>query len=60
MLEMIEERKLSEDKERRRDLLSSFVNANEEFLDDGKRLLLEEELIGKQPSLDQVAPSFVI
>ena len=47
MLEMIEERKFSEDKERRRDLLSSFVNANEEFLDDGKRLLLEEELIGK-------------
>lgn len=57
MVEMIEERKFSEDKEQKRDLLSSLVNANEEFLDDGKQLLLEEELIGKRSPLDQAVPS---
>ena len=50
MVEMINERKLSDDRSKKRDLLSSFVNANEEFLSDGKQLLMEEELIGKWPS----------
>lgn len=44
---MINERKLSNEKGGKRDLLSNLVNANEEVLDDGEQRLGENELIGK-------------
>jgi hypothetical protein len=43
---MIDERKFSDEKDEKRDLLSNLVDANEEFLDDGEKLLGEEELVG--------------
>ena len=43
---MINERKISDEKDEKRDLLSNLVNANEEFLDDGEQKLGEAELIG--------------
>ena len=46
LVEMINERKFSDVKDEKRDLLSNLVNANEEFLDDGEQKLGEVELIG--------------
>ena len=43
---MINERRLSGEKDERRDLLSNLVSANEELLDDGEQRLEEAELIG--------------
>ena len=43
---MINERKVSDEKDEKRDLLSNLVNANEEFSDDGEQKLGEAELIG--------------
>ena len=42
---MINERKFSDEKDEKRDLLSNLVNANE-FSDDGEQKLEEAELIG--------------
>jgi hypothetical protein len=47
LVELINERKVSNEKGGRRDLLSNLVDANEEVLDDGEQRLGEEELIGK-------------
>ena len=52
LVELINERKFSDDKGGKRDLLSNLVNANEEVLDDGEQRLGEEELIGKWFALD--------
>ena len=49
LVEMINERKFSDEKDEKRDLLSNLVNANEEFLDDGEQKLGEAELIGTGP-----------
>jgi len=46
LMEMINERKLSGDKDGRRDLLSNLVNANEEFLENGEQGLSEDEILG--------------
>ena len=50
LVEMINERKFSGEKGEKRDLLSNFVAANEEFLDDGEQKLGEVELIGTSSS----------
>ena len=50
-MESINERKLSDKKDEKRDLLSNLVNANEEFLEDGEPRLDETELIGTRSSL---------
>lgn len=55
---MIEERKLSNEKGEKRDLLSNFVHANEEFLDDGGQRLGEGELIGTSSILCPAARLF--
>ena len=46
LAEMIRERKFSDEKDEKRDLLSNLINANEELLDDGEVRLGEIELIG--------------
>ena len=46
LVEMIDGRKFSDEKDEKRDLLSNLVNANEELLDDGEQRLGEAELIG--------------
>lgn len=46
---MIHERKLSGDKDGRRDLLSNLVSANDEFLEDGEQGLSEDEIFGMWP-----------
>ena len=46
LAEMINERKFSDEKDEKRDLLSNLVNANQELLDDGEQRLGEVELIG--------------
>ena len=46
LVEMIDGRKFSDEKDEKRDLLSNLVNANEELLDDGEQRLGEVELIG--------------
>ncbi|KAF9653356.1 cytochrome P450 [Thelephora ganbajun] len=46
LVEMINERKLSDEKGEKRDLLSNLVSANEEFLDGGEQKLGEVELVG--------------
>src|SRR5579872_2301335 len=51
LTEMINERKLANEKGEKRDLFSNLIKANEELLDDGKRILGEEELIGASPCL---------
>ena len=51
-MESINERKLSDERDEKRDLLSNLVDANEEFLDDGEQRLAEVELIGTWPGLD--------
>ena len=43
---MINDRKFSGEKDERRDLLSNFLTANDEFSDDGEQRLGEVELIG--------------
>jgi hypothetical protein len=48
---MINERKLSDEKDERMDLLSNLVNANDELLEDGEQKLGEVELIGKGQAL---------
>ena len=55
LVEMINERKRSDDKREKADLLSSLVNANEKFLGGGGKSLGEEELIGMGPALDPPA-----
>jgi hypothetical protein len=44
---MINERKLSDEKDERMDLLSNLINANDELLEDGEQKLGEAELVGK-------------
>ena len=46
LMELINKRKHSDEKDEKRDLLSNLINANEEFLGDGEKRLGEEELIG--------------
>ncbi|KAF9653322.1 cytochrome P450 [Thelephora ganbajun] len=46
LVEMINERKLSDERDEKRDLLSNLISANEEFMDDGEQKLGEVELIG--------------
>ena len=46
LVEMIDERKFSNEKDEKRDLLSNLVNANEELLEDGEQRLGEVELVG--------------
>jgi hypothetical protein len=46
LVEMINERRFSNDKDDKRDLLSNLVDANEEFSDRGEQRLGEEELVG--------------
>ena len=43
------ERRLSGDKDGKRDLLSGLITANDEFSDDGEQRLKDEELIGTGP-----------
>ena len=43
---MINERKFSNEKDEKRDLLSNLIDANEELLEDGEQRLGEVELIG--------------
>ena len=43
---MINEKKLSSDENKDRDLLSNLVRANEEFLVDGEQGLSDDELFG--------------
>jgi hypothetical protein len=54
LTELINERKLSDDKNDKRDLLSNLVDANEELSYDGEQKLGEEELIGTGPEIDPV------
>ena len=58
LVEMINERKFSDEKGERTDLLSNLVNANDEFLEDGEQKLGEAELIGKGSSRGLPAHSF--
>jgi hypothetical protein len=44
---MINERKLSDEKDEKMDLLSNLVDANEELLENGEQRLGDEELIGR-------------
>ena len=46
LVEMINEWKVSDEKDEKRDLLSNLINMNEEFLDDREQKLEEAELIG--------------
>ena len=48
---MINEKKLSNDENKERDLLSNLVRANEEFLEDGEQGLSDDELFGKGSEL---------
>ena len=43
---MIDEKKLSSDENKDRDLLSNLVRANDEFLEDGEQGLSDNELFG--------------
>ena len=52
LVEMINERRLSDEKDERMDLLSNLVNANDEVLEDGGQKLGEVELIGRGSGLD--------
>jgi hypothetical protein len=53
---MINERRFSNDKDEKRDLLSNLVDANEEFSDDGEQRLGEEELIGTRSTARSGGP----
>ena len=46
LVEMINKRKYSDEKDEKRDLLSNLINANEEVLHDGEQRLGEDELVG--------------
>jgi hypothetical protein len=46
LVEMINKRKDSDEKDEKRDLLSNLINANQEVLHDGEQRLGEDELIG--------------
>ena len=59
-MEVINERKFSDEKGEKRDLLSNLVNANEELSDDGEQRLGEAELIGAWPTLDLPAHLFTL
>ena len=48
LVEMINEKKISNEKGEKRDVLSNLVDANEELLNDGEQRLREEELIGDE------------
>ena len=50
-MESINERKFSDERGEKRDLLSNLIDANEELLDDGEQRLGEVELIGTWPVL---------
>jgi hypothetical protein len=56
---MINERKFSDEKDEKRDLLSNLVDANEELSDDGEQRVGEVELIGTGPGLCPLAHSFI-
>ena len=58
LVEMINGRKYSDEKDEKRDLLSNLINANEELLDDGEKRLGEVELIGTGPTLGLPAHLF--
>ena len=58
MMESINERKLPDKKDEKRDLLSNLVNANEEVLEDGEQRLTEAELIGTRPALSPTTHLF--
>ena len=51
LIEMINDRKHSDEKDERMDLLSNLVSANDELLEDGEQKLGEVELIGKGSGL---------
>ena len=55
---MINERRFSDEKDEKRDLLSNLVNANEELLEDGEQRLGEVELIGTVSAFGLVAHWF--
>jgi hypothetical protein len=55
---MINERKSSDEKDERMDLLSNLVNANNELLEDGEQKLGEVELLGKESGLGLLVHSF--
>jgi hypothetical protein len=54
LVEMINERRRTADKDEKRDLLSNLVDANEEFSHDGEQRLGEGELLGTKSALHQV------
>ena len=58
MLELINERKFSDERDEKRDLLSNLIDANKELLDDGEQRLGEVELIGTWPVLGLPARLF--
>ena len=58
LAEMINERKFSDEKDEKKDLLSNFVIANEEFSDGGEQRLGEVELIGTWSNLSLLAHLF--
>ena len=54
---MINDRKSSDEKDERMDLLSNLVNANNELLEDGEQKLGEVELLGKGSDLSLLVHS---
>ena len=57
-MESIDERKYSDGKGEKRDLLSNLLNANDEVLEDGERRLGEAEVIGMRSTLGLPASPF--
>ena len=57
-MELINERKFTNENGGKRDLLSNLVNANEEVLDDGEQRLGEGELLGEWLPLNPVTRLF--
>jgi hypothetical protein len=55
---MINERKLSDEKDEKMDLLSNLVDANEELLENGEQRLGDEELIGRGSGLGPSSHAF--
>ena len=58
LVELINERKNSNEKGDKRDLLSNLVGSNDDLLDDGEQKLGEDELMGKRSALDPAVYSF--
>jgi len=58
LMESINERRLSDKKDEKRDLLSNLVDANDEVLEDGEQRLADAELIGTRPALRLTANLF--